>query len=197
MTTATDIQRSKQMDTRNETMIKLALDAVDLMILRWQVDEAMSNKPLTCSNTTGSHAPVTAGRVQHDGAAAMNRSTSRITDDMFARIPRCCLRVRPRLRSPRCTASNSARWWCCAVGAAYRCVKAAAAEAYQPDAARRTAATQRPRVDVAASGHAGDGQGQHGTAGQRSLEKIASDGLYKAVLTRRRHVDLRLLASCC
>jgi hypothetical protein len=46
MTTATDIQRSKQMDTRNETMIKLALDAVDLMILRWQVDEAMSNKPL-------------------------------------------------------------------------------------------------------------------------------------------------------
>jgi hypothetical protein len=34
------------MDTRNETMIKLALDAVDLMILRWQVDEAMSNKPL-------------------------------------------------------------------------------------------------------------------------------------------------------
>jgi hypothetical protein len=24
-------------------MIKLALDAVDLMILRWQVDEAMSN----------------------------------------------------------------------------------------------------------------------------------------------------------
>jgi len=34
------------MDTRNETMIKLALDAVDLMILRWQVDEAMSNKPV-------------------------------------------------------------------------------------------------------------------------------------------------------
>jgi hypothetical protein len=34
------------MDTRNETMIKLALDAVDLMILRWQVDEAISNKPL-------------------------------------------------------------------------------------------------------------------------------------------------------
>ena len=32
------------MDTRNETMIKLALDTVDLVILRWQVDEAMSNK---------------------------------------------------------------------------------------------------------------------------------------------------------
>jgi hypothetical protein len=44
MATATDIQRSKQMDTRNETMIKLALDTVDLVILRWQVDEAMSNK---------------------------------------------------------------------------------------------------------------------------------------------------------
>jgi hypothetical protein len=34
------------MDTRNEIMIKLALDAVDLVILRWQVDEAMSNKPV-------------------------------------------------------------------------------------------------------------------------------------------------------
>jgi hypothetical protein len=27
-------------------MIKLALGAVDLMILRWQVDEAMSQKPV-------------------------------------------------------------------------------------------------------------------------------------------------------
>ena len=35
------------MDTiRNETMIKLALDTIDLVILRWQVDEAMSNKPV-------------------------------------------------------------------------------------------------------------------------------------------------------
>ena len=32
------------MDTRDETMIKLALDTIDLVILRWQVDEAMSNK---------------------------------------------------------------------------------------------------------------------------------------------------------
>ena len=33
------------MDTiRNESMIKLALDTIDLVILRWQVDEAMSNK---------------------------------------------------------------------------------------------------------------------------------------------------------
>jgi len=30
---------------RNENMIKLALDTIDLVILRWQVDEAMSNKP--------------------------------------------------------------------------------------------------------------------------------------------------------
>ena len=29
---------------RNEGMIKLALDAIDLVILRWQVDAAMSNK---------------------------------------------------------------------------------------------------------------------------------------------------------
>ena len=35
------------MDTiRNEIMIKLALDTIDLVILRWQVDEAMSNKPV-------------------------------------------------------------------------------------------------------------------------------------------------------
>ena len=35
------------MDTiRNEDLIKLALDTIDLVILRWQVDEAMSNKPV-------------------------------------------------------------------------------------------------------------------------------------------------------
>jgi hypothetical protein len=35
------------MDTiRNESMIKLALDTIDLVILRWQVDEAMSNRPV-------------------------------------------------------------------------------------------------------------------------------------------------------
>ena len=35
------------MDTiRNESPIKLALDTIDLVILRWQVDEAMSNKPV-------------------------------------------------------------------------------------------------------------------------------------------------------
>jgi len=32
------------MDTiRNKSMIKLALDTVELVILRWQVDETMSN----------------------------------------------------------------------------------------------------------------------------------------------------------
>jgi hypothetical protein len=35
------------MDTlRNESMIKLALDTIDLVILRSQVDEAMSNRPI-------------------------------------------------------------------------------------------------------------------------------------------------------
>ena len=34
------------MDTiRNESLIKLALDAINLVILRGQVDTAMSNKP--------------------------------------------------------------------------------------------------------------------------------------------------------
>ena len=34
------------MDTiRSESMSKLALDTIDLGILRWQVGEAMSNKP--------------------------------------------------------------------------------------------------------------------------------------------------------
>ena len=32
--------------TRNESMIKLALDTVELVILRWQVDDAMSNNPV-------------------------------------------------------------------------------------------------------------------------------------------------------
>ena len=31
---------------RNESMSKLALDTIDLGILRWQVDEAMSNNPV-------------------------------------------------------------------------------------------------------------------------------------------------------
>ena len=35
------------MDTiRNESMSKLALDTIDLGILRWQVGEAVSNKPV-------------------------------------------------------------------------------------------------------------------------------------------------------
>jgi hypothetical protein len=35
------------MDTiRNESMSKLALDTIDPGILRWQVGEAMSNKPV-------------------------------------------------------------------------------------------------------------------------------------------------------
>ena len=35
------------MDTiRNKSMIKLALDTVELLNLRWQVDETMSNKPV-------------------------------------------------------------------------------------------------------------------------------------------------------
>ena len=35
------------MDTiRNEDLIKLARDTIDLVILRWQVDEARSNKPV-------------------------------------------------------------------------------------------------------------------------------------------------------
>jgi len=29
----------------NESMIKLALDTIELMIMRWQIDEATSNKP--------------------------------------------------------------------------------------------------------------------------------------------------------
>ena len=35
------------MDTiRNERLIKLALDTIDLLILRRQVDDAMSNRPV-------------------------------------------------------------------------------------------------------------------------------------------------------
>ena len=31
---------------RNESMIKLALNTIDMVILRWQVDEAKSNRPV-------------------------------------------------------------------------------------------------------------------------------------------------------
>ena len=35
------------MDTlQNESMIRLALAAIDLVILRWQIEEATSNKPV-------------------------------------------------------------------------------------------------------------------------------------------------------
>ena len=52
------------MDTiRNESLIKMALDTIDLLILRRQVDE-----------------------VQPDGGAAMNRSTFGRTN--FHRLPR-------------------------------------------------------------------------------------------------------------
>jgi hypothetical protein len=54
------------MDTRNETMIKLALDAVDLEILRWVLDEAMSKNTvdqqqyyqLSRNLLDGAHMPV-------------------------------------------------------------------------------------------------------------------------------------------
>ena len=74
-------------------MIKLALDTIDLVILRWQVDEAMSNKTVDRQEFHRAHArPRLAGRVQHDGGAAMNRSTrpSRITDEMYAFVFRHC-----------------------------------------------------------------------------------------------------------
>jgi hypothetical protein len=46
MTTASDTRGSAMDTIRNEDMIKLALDTIDLVILRSQVDEAMSNKPV-------------------------------------------------------------------------------------------------------------------------------------------------------
>jgi len=47
------------------------------------LDQAMSKTPLTGSNTIGS--PAICWPVEHEDGPAMNRS--RITDDMFARIP--------------------------------------------------------------------------------------------------------------
>ena len=72
------------MDTRNATTIKLALDAVDLEILCWVLNEAMSKNTVD-RRQHYSACPQPAGRRRHAGGAAMNRS--RITDDMFARIP--------------------------------------------------------------------------------------------------------------
>jgi len=43
----TTAPKDHAMDTiRNEDMIKLARDTINLVILRWQVDKATSNKPV-------------------------------------------------------------------------------------------------------------------------------------------------------
>ena len=54
------------MDTiRNESLIKMALDTIDLVILRRQVDEAMSNKPVDLAGILPAYArPRPAGRLQ-------------------------------------------------------------------------------------------------------------------------------------
>ena len=63
------------MDTlRNESMIKLALDTIDLVILRMQV-EGTSNKPVNRQEYYRLMRPRPAGRVQHGNGAALNRST--------------------------------------------------------------------------------------------------------------------------
>ena len=67
----------------DDCMIKLALDTIDLELLRWVLlDEAMSKNPVD-RHTTSS--PAICWSEQRDRDAAMNRS--RITDDMFARVP--------------------------------------------------------------------------------------------------------------
>ena len=63
---------------RNENMIKLALDTIDLVILRWQVDEAMSNKPVDRQEHYRlTRARELVGRVPHDGGDAKNTSSMR------------------------------------------------------------------------------------------------------------------------
>jgi hypothetical protein len=63
---------------RNDSLIKLALDTIDLVILRWQVDEAMSNKPVDGQQ----YYRLTRARDLlaecSDGGASMNRSTRKL-----------------------------------------------------------------------------------------------------------------------
>ena len=96
--------------------------------------------------------------------------TTRITDEMFARIPALLLEGT--------TKAEIAAMYGVTLGTlVVLCSQRGVSLRKGGSLPKRTNLTlpdeplplSRRRVEVAARGHAGDGQGQHGTAGQRSL----------------------------
>ena len=96
--------------------------------------------------------------------------TSRITDDMFARIPALLHdgMTKSEIAAMYGVTPGSLAVLCSQRGISLR-KGGVLPNRTKLTLLRPTAATQRRRVAVAACGRAGDGQGQHGTAGQRSL----------------------------
>jgi len=141
--------------------------------------------PLTGGNTTGS--PATCWPVQHEDDAAMNRS--RITDDMFARIPALLLEGMTK-------AEIAAIYGVTSGTLVVRCSQRGISLRRGGTLPKRTKLPKRTNLTLPdeplplsdgvlkSLSEAARAMGKDSTARLVSdlLEKIASDGLYKAVL---------------
>jgi hypothetical protein len=144
------------------------------------MDTIRNKTPLTGINTTGSRA--TCWTVQHEGRAAMNRS--RITDDMFARIPALLLEGTTK-------AEIAAMYGVKRSTLVVLCSRRGISLRKGGPLRRRTNLTMPDEPPLPLSDgvlkslrEATRAMGKDSTARLVSdlLEKIASDGLYKAVL---------------
>ena len=143
---------------------------------------------LTCIQTRAAKVPDRPEwihEIKHDGYRLIIEragKTVRLTDDMFARIPALLHEGMTKEGIAACMASTRAPWWCGAVSAAYRCAKDGALP-------KRTNLTLPDEPLPLSDGvlkslrEATRAMGKDSTARLVSdlLEKIASDGLYKAV----------------
>jgi len=141
--------------------------------------------PLTGGNTTGS--PATFWPVQHEDDAAMNRS--RITDDMFARIPALLLEgmTKAEIAATYGVTSGTLVVRCSQRGISLRRGGTLSKRTKLPKRASLTLPDEAlPLSDgvLKSLSEAAKAMGKDSTARLVSdlLEKIASDGLYKAVL---------------
>jgi hypothetical protein len=145
----------------------------------------MSKSPLTGSNTTDS--PATCWPVQHEDGAAMNRS--RITDDMFARIPALLLEGMTK-------AEIAAIYGVTSGTLVVRCSQRGISLRRGGTLPKRTKLPKRTNLTLPdeplplsdgvlkSLSEAARAMGKDSTARLVSdlLEKIVNDGLYKAVL---------------
>jgi hypothetical protein len=145
----------------------------------------MSKSPLTGSNNTDS--PATCWPVQHEDGAAMNRS--RITDDMFARIPALLLEGMTK-------AEIAAIYGVTSGTLVVRCSQRGISLRRGGTLPKRTKLPKRTNLTLPdeplplsdgvlkSLSEAARAMGKDSTARLVSdlLEKIVNDGLYKAVL---------------